>query len=138
MKIARKTIMLLVAAAAAVFLYAPYIDRYDPSGSVRVSQLKAPVRIVRDENGIPYVFAETFNEAILGQGFVTAQDRLFQMELYRKTAFGKLSELIGEGGLEMDKKIHLWNIRAVAKRQVELLNDEERAFYRLYAVFSGN
>ena len=132
MKIARKTIMLLVAAAAAVFLYAPYIDRYDPSGSVRVSQLKAPVRIVRDENGIPYVFAETFNEAILGQGFVTAQDRLFQMELYRKTAFGKLSELIGEGGLEMDKKIHLWNIRAVAKRQVELLNDEERAFYQAY------
>lgn len=110
MTIIRNLIILSLVLAGAAFLYAPYIDRYAVGGSSKVLQLKAPVRIVRDNNGIPYIYAETLNDAIRGQGFATAQDRLFQMELYRRIAWGRLSELIGGDGLAMDKQVHLWNL----------------------------
>src|SRR5260370_167447 len=62
------------------------------SGALAIGGLSAPVRIVRDKWGIPHVYAETRDDLFFAQGFVQAQDRLFQMDLWRRAVQGRLSE----------------------------------------------
>ena len=92
----------------AAWLIAPRVDSYDPGGEARLPQLSDDARIVRDEKGMPYVYAATPIDAIRVQGFVHAQDRLFQMEMFRRLSAGRLAELAGEGGVRMDTMVHLW------------------------------
>jgi len=72
------------------------------SGELKVAGLAAPVRVVRDRWGVPHIFAETLSDALLAQGFVQAQDRLFQMELWRRAAGGRLAEMLGANFIERD------------------------------------
>ncbi len=72
------------------------------SGTLSVVGLAAPVRIVRDRWGVPHVYAESRDDAFFAQGFVQAQDRLFQMELWRRAAEGKLAEVLGANFIERD------------------------------------
>ncbi|HRD86254.1 MAG TPA: penicillin acylase family protein, partial [Rubrivivax sp.] len=69
--------------------------------------LQAPVRVLRDAHGIPYIFASSTADLIRAQGFVTAQHRLFQMEGYRAMASGRLAEAIGPAGLANDRQVRL-------------------------------
>src|SRR4051794_30683770 len=62
-----------------------------------------PVEIVRDQSGIPHVFAETEEDAYTGLGFVTAQDRLWQLEYRRRWAYGTLAEVLGASALATDR-----------------------------------
>ena len=133
MNLSRWMILFLLALAVIAWFMISRMDRYDPAGAERLAALIAPVRIVRDEKGMPYVMAETFEDAIRGQGFVTAQDRLFQMQMMRMLSQGRLSELIGEPGVGMDTMVHLLDIPALARRQTNLLTAEERNFYQSYA-----
>ncbi|MEP7304949.1 MAG: penicillin acylase family protein [Acidobacteriota bacterium] len=64
--------------------------------------LSAPVRIVRDTWGVPHIYAETQADLFFAQGFVQAQDRLFQMDLWRRSAQGRLSEVLGANFIERD------------------------------------
>ncbi|WP_076001373.1 penicillin acylase family protein [Pseudohalioglobus lutimaris] len=123
----------IVALAVAGFLYAPHLDSYDPGGSAIVPELSGEVRVLRDEKGMPYIYADTPLDAIRGQGFVTAQDRLFQLEMMRNLAWGRLSEVAGEAGVAMDTQVHLWNVPALARRQVGLLSEAEREWHLAYA-----
>jgi len=59
------------------------IDRYQKDGELTLSGLKEKVTVLRDEKGMAYIYAQSMDDALLAQGFVTAQDRLFQMELTR-------------------------------------------------------
>ncbi len=74
---------------------------------VQLKGLKAPVTIRRDERGIPYIEAKNDEDLYFGQGYATAQDRLWQMDLFRRTAHGTLSEIFpnlpGVPALEQDK-----------------------------------
>lgn len=114
------------------FLYAPYLDDYDPGGSAHLPQLSGAVRVVRDEKGMPYIYADTPVDAIRAQGFVTAQDRLFQMEMMRKLAWGRLTEIAGEAGKSMDTMVRMLNIPALARRQADLLTEAEREWHTAY------
>ena len=77
------------------------------------------ISIYRDEYGIPHIKAKNSYDAFFGQGFATAQDRLWHMEYDRKRAYGKLSELIGLAGLVNDEfmgKLNLIsNIKCIIK-----------------------
>lgn len=73
------------------------------SGAVRVSGLDGPVEIVRDRWGVPHIFAGTDHDAFFGLGYVHAQDRLWQMEMNRRIGAGRLSEILGEATLAIDK-----------------------------------
>ena len=88
---------LLVALIAAVWwLYSiarsplPQLD-----GSVSVPGISSKVRVVRDERGVPTIEAATLEDLFFAQGYVTAQDRLWQMDIMRRAAAGELSEVIG-------------------------------------------
>ena len=72
------------------------------SGTLNVIGLAAPVRILRDRWGVPHVYAASRDDAFFAQGFVQAQDRLFQMELWRRSAEGKLAEVLGANFIERD------------------------------------
>ncbi|MEE9279054.1 MAG: penicillin acylase family protein [Myxococcota bacterium] len=88
-----------------------------PSGSLELRGLDAPVEIVRDRHGIPHIRAGSLREAYLGLGFVHAQDRLWQMELLRRSASGRLSELFGRSTLEADRLARTLAIGAAASAE---------------------
>lgn len=73
------------------------------SGFVRLPGLTEPVEVFRDERGAAHLFARTTRDLYLAQGFVTAQDRLWQMEVARRAATGRLSEIFGEALVPFDR-----------------------------------
>lgn len=102
-------------------------------GELALPGLSAPVRVLRDGHGIPYIFAANTPDLIRAQGFVTAQDRLFQIEGYRAIATGRLAEAVGEGGLANDRQIRLIGLRRNAERHAKLLSPQARDFLAWYA-----
>jgi acyl-homoserine lactone acylase PvdQ len=63
------------------------------------------VEILRDSFGVPHIFAKTLRGLFFGNGYAIAQDRLWQMERYRRTARGELAELEGEGAIRQDEDV---------------------------------
>ena len=102
-------------------------------GELAMPGLSAPVRVLRDEHGIPYIFAQNTPDLIRAQGFVTAQHRLFQIEGYRAMATGRLAESVGAAGLNNDRQIRLLGLRRNAERHAKLLSPEARDFLTWYA-----
>jgi penicillin G amidase len=72
------------------------------AGTLEVAGLSAPVRVVRDRWGVPHIYADSQDDLFFAQGFVQAQDRLFQMDLWRRSAQGRLSEVLGPNFIERD------------------------------------
>lgn len=72
------------------------------AGEIRITGLEQAVELRFDERGIPRVYAKTDADAMLALGWLHAGERLFQLELIRRMARGELSELVGEGALELD------------------------------------
>ena len=72
------------------------------AGSFEVAGLSAPVRIVRDRSGVPHIYAKSQDDLFFAQGLVQAQDRLFQMDLWRRSVQGRLSEVLGPNFVERD------------------------------------
>ena len=72
------------------------------SGTIEIDGLGAPVRVVRDRWGVPHLYAQSAPDLFVAQGFVQAQDRLFQMDLWRRSAQGRLAEVLGPNFIERD------------------------------------
>ena len=72
-------------------------------GSKRVKGLRQPVEIIRDRWAVPHIYAQTEEDLFFAQGYVQAQDRLFQMDLNRRAGYGRLSELAGSAGVKSDR-----------------------------------
>lgn len=75
----------------------------DNTATLAIPGMSAPVEVVRDERGIPHIFAENDLDAVRAFGYVVAQDRLFQLDFIPRVASGRLSEAFGEGRLEADQ-----------------------------------
>src|SRR5688572_3807339 len=73
-----------------------------PAGSFTLSGLRRPVEIIRDRWGVPHIYAQTEEDLFFAQGFVHAEDRLFQMDGNRRVGLGRLSEIVGPAGLPSD------------------------------------
>jgi penicillin G amidase len=72
------------------------------AGTLDVAGLAAPVRVVRDRWGVPHIFAENQDDLFVAQGLVQAQDRLFQLDLWRRSVQGRLSQVLGPNFIERD------------------------------------
>ena len=96
---------LFVVVAAGASLYYAFVYRPLPitRGKITIPGLSAPVRVCRDPWGMSHLFAETEQDLILAQGFVQAQDRMWQLEINRRLAAGRLSEIFGRKALEIDR-----------------------------------
>lgn len=73
------------------------------SEELDIPELSAPVRVVRDERGVPHIFAENDRDATIAFGFVVAQDRLFQLDFIPRAASGRLSEVMGADAVDTDR-----------------------------------
>lgn len=80
-------------------------------GRIEVPGLAGEVQVLRDEWGVPHIYAGNVDDLFFAQGFVVAQDRLWQMEIWRRTAEGRLSELVGPAALAHDKLYRLLKYR---------------------------
>ncbi|MEW6126304.1 MAG: penicillin acylase family protein [Acidobacteriota bacterium] len=87
------------------------------SGTIELAGLMKPVEVLRDEWGVPHLYAESQEDLFFAQGFVAAQDRLWQMELWRRTGEGRLSEILGAAYLERDKFARLCRYRGDMQRE---------------------
>ena len=106
----------------------PQID-----GDIHLAGLSAPVTVRRDRHGAPHIDAATQEDMFVAQGYITAQDRLWQMDTYRRSANGELAEILGSSLLRHDKAQRMFQFRNVAQRVYANLPPEERARYDAYA-----
>jgi len=88
-------------------------------GVVRLKGLQKPVRVLRDEWGVAHIYAGTQDDLFFAQGLVAAQDRLWQMDLWRRVGEGKLAEVLGPGAVERDRFARLIRYRGDMKAEYE-------------------
>lgn len=131
-----KILLLVVAALVVVVLALGYwkIRQSHPrvEGSVAVTGLSAPVEVVRDRWGVPHLFAQNERDLFFAQGYVHAQDRLWQMHFNRTVGSGRLSTLFGAAPLPADRYLRTIGLRRSAERDLELLSAETRGFLEAY------
>jgi penicillin G amidase len=102
-------------------------------GRLQVHGLSAPVTVTRDAHGVPAIEAANLDDLFFAQGFVTAQDRLWQMDVMRRFAGGELSEVLGPDLLGIDREQRILGLRSAAKKSLEAANPRDRAFFEDYA-----
>jgi penicillin G amidase len=102
-------------------------------GDVHLAGLSAPVTIRRDAHGVPHIDAVTLDDMLVAQGYVTAQDRLWQMDMLRRAPNGELAEVLGPALIEHDKTQRVLQIRLNAERIYNALSDADRARLEAYA-----
>ncbi len=88
-------------------------------GKIKLKGLQKPVRVLRDEWGVAHIYAETQDDLFFAQGFVAAQDRLWQMDLWRRIGEGKLAEVLGPRAVERDRFARLIRYRGDMKAEYE-------------------
>ncbi len=74
-----------------------------PAETVPLAGLRKPVEILRDRWGVPHIYAQTVEDLFFAQGYITARDRLFQIDLWRRIGTGKLAEAVGPSAIERDQ-----------------------------------
>jgi len=102
-------------------------------GSVSVSGISAKVRVIRDEHGVPTIEASTLADLFFAQGYVTAQDRLWQMDMMRRAAAGELSEVIGENTVKRDREERILGLRLAAEAAEKSISARDRVYFAAYA-----
>src|SRR5437763_13754841 len=85
------------------------------AATLRLAGLRERVTVRRDERGIPYIEAANETDLYIAQGYVTASDRLWQMDLLRRTARGELAEIVGKTVLEEDKRHRLYGFAKLSE-----------------------
>lgn len=102
-------------------------------GSVAVPGLSAKVRVIRDGHGVPTIEASTLEDLFFAQGYVTAQDRLWQMDMMRRAAAGELSEVIGDATLKMDREQRILGLRPAAESAEKNIPAKDLPYFDAYA-----
>ncbi len=102
-------------------------------GRLRVSGITAPVTVIRDARGVPAIEASDLDDLFLAQGFVTAGDRLWQMDMMRRYAAGELSEILGEDTLKVDREQRILGLRAAAQKSMATATPRDQKFFADYA-----
>ncbi len=126
--------MLLITAVAVLWLFAIARSALpDLDGPIPVAGISAPVSVNRDSHGVPTIEAATLDDLFFAQGYITAQDRLFQMDLMRRAAAGELSEIVGEVALKHDRQQRILGIRATAEKGLLSATPEDREQFAAYA-----
>jgi penicillin G amidase len=129
-------IFILILLIAGVVAYAYIIARAalpQLDGNLSVRGLSAPVKVTRDGHGVPSIEAASLEDLFLAQGYVTAQDRLWQMDVMRRFGAGELSEILGEDTLKIDREHRILGLRAAAKKSLGTASPRDRSYFDAYA-----
>jgi penicillin G amidase len=102
-------------------------------GSLKIAGISAQVTVIRDEHGVPAIHATSFDDLFFAQGYVTAQDRLWQMDIMRRFAAGEISEVLGDEFIEHDREQRILGISVAARKAIEVSSVQNRAHFEAYA-----
>jgi penicillin amidase len=125
--------VLAMAGAAGWFYWAARSALPQLDGRIEVSGLSAPVSVIRDSHGVPTIEAAGLPDLFFAQGYVTAQDRLWQMDIMRRAAAGELSEILGPETIRFDREQRILGLREAAHKQVESSTPEDKSNFAAYA-----
>jgi penicillin amidase len=125
--------ILILAVAMAYAYYVAHSALPQLDGQLNVGGLSARVTVTRDRHGVPAIDAATLEDLFFAQGYVTAQDRLWQMDIMRRFGSGELSEILGEDTLKLDREQRILGLRAAAKKALEIATTRDRNFFEAYA-----
>jgi penicillin G amidase len=95
--------------------------------------LEHPARVIWDSDGIPHVYATTDRDAILLQGYIHAQDRMYWMDSFRHIFDGTLAELVGEAALASDLQFRKFNLQAASQKSFDAMSGKTQSQLRAYA-----
>ena len=98
-------ILFMAVCVIAVIFFLQFSNDFQQKGELNIPGLTNRVTIQRDANGMAYIKAQNLEDVLFAQGFVTAQDRLFQMQLTRLFAQGRICELAGDAAKNLDIQI---------------------------------
>ena len=124
-------LILAVALGYAYFSVRAALPQLD--GHAQIAGLSAPVTVTRDAHGVPTIEAQTLEDVFFAQGYVTAQDRMWQMDVMRRVASGELSEILGPDTLSIDREQRVLGLRAAAHKSIESANPRDQGFFAAYA-----
>jgi len=102
-------------------------------GSLEVPALESPVEVVRDRIGVPHILGDSLDDVVFAQGYVTAQDRLWQMDLLRRAGYGELAEIFGLRALKSDKEQRSLGFRRIVLKQAKNLSTKDLHLLQRYA-----
>ncbi|HEX8633248.1 MAG TPA: penicillin acylase family protein [Pyrinomonadaceae bacterium] len=123
----------MILAPAARGAQTPAAAPSSASNTLTLAGLRAPVHIRRDERGIPHIEAANESDLYFAQGYATASDRLWQMDLLRRTARGELAEIFGSPALEEDKRRRIYGFAALSDALVAHTSAATRTALEDYA-----
>jgi penicillin amidase len=101
-------------------------------GTVRLAGLNGQVEVICDRWGVPHIYANSADDLFFAQGYVHAQDRLWQMEFQRRLAAGRLSEVLGEATLEIDRTFRILGLYRAAEADIRAFAPESRQLMDAY------
>jgi penicillin amidase len=123
-------IVLILAGGMTWFVRRPWAQ---VSGTLAVPGLLAPVEVIRDDWGVPHIYAQNEQDLFFTQGFVHAQDRLWQMEFNRRIGSGTLSAALGEATEDTDRFLRTIGLRRAAEKEWSLLDEDTSSILEAYA-----
>ncbi len=127
------TVLILGLIAGVVSWYFIYRPLPQLDGSISLPGLQKEVTVERDNWGVPHVRAASLVDAVEAQGYVMAQDRLWQLDLMRRASRGQLSEIVGPLALKSDKQFRTFGFSRAAERDYAAMDKDSRALMEAYA-----
>lgn len=126
---------LLLIGIAAFFILRHLVTKSFPvvDGKLHVEGLEEPVTIYRDEYGVPHIIAQNEHDLFFAQGYVHAQDRLWQIDIMRRAGEGRLSEVFGSSTLSYDKLFKTIGIQRIAEKLESQLHPESQQILQAYS-----
>ncbi len=130
----RSGIFLVFLAVSGLIFYfcLPFFNDFKTSGELKLPGLEDRVTVTRDSRGMAYIHAQNNNDLFFSQGFVTAQDRLFQMQMTRMYYEGRMCELAGAKARDLDVRMRTIGILRMARKQARILNPALREQFQYY------
>ncbi|NJD60537.1 MAG: penicillin acylase family protein [Anaerolineae bacterium] len=124
-------VLAIVLGAAGVYL----VRRSFPTtrGEIKISGLDEAVDVYRDTYGIPNIYAQTPHDLFFAQGYVTAQDRFWQMDFWRHIGSGRLAEMFGSSEVATDTFLRTMGWARIAQQELDAMAPDELALMQAYA-----
>jgi penicillin amidase len=132
-------LLLLIAVIALAGIAYTAVRRPFPQtdGVIEIPGLQDEVRVLRDEWGVPHIYASNEHDLFLAQGYVHAQDRFWQMEFWRHTGQGRLSEIVGESTVETDRFIRTVGWNRIAEETIIMYQEQFPEYYAVLEAYSA-
>ncbi len=130
--------IVVLAVVAAIMLFSTVRRPYpQTSGTITLPGLKEEVTVIRDQYGMPHIYANNLEDLFYAQGYVTAQDRFWQMEWWRYQGQGRIAELVGEPGIEPDKFIRTAGWNRMSQTTLDYYREEAPEFYNILESYAA-